>query len=190
MLIIPTERFHLIAFCGLRAGKPAACPRAKPISPTITNTAHITQIGRAVEFCEPHIRRLRARGVPGQRHHRCTTRPSRTTEHGPPRKAWVERGLMSTNTDGSPLHAATISTQFRELITDAGLPPIRLHDLRHGAAHTPRRRRRPQGRPRPTLSLLHHYHPLSPPTPTCTPCLNSPGKPPKQPPTSSPAHGA
>ncbi|MGH3670485.1 MAG: tyrosine-type recombinase/integrase, partial [Pseudonocardiaceae bacterium] len=26
------------------------------------------------------------------------------------------------------------STRFRELITQAGLPPVRLHDLRHGAA--------------------------------------------------------
>jgi integrase-like protein len=49
-------------------------------------------------------------------------------------KAWVDSGLVFTGTDGSPLHPATISTRFRELITDAGLPPVRLHDLRHGAA--------------------------------------------------------
>jgi hypothetical protein len=39
-----------------------------------------------------------------------------------------------TDTNGSPLHPATITTRFQALITQAGLPPIRLHDLRHGAA--------------------------------------------------------
>jgi integrase len=42
--------------------------------------------------------------------------------------------LVFTDTDGSPLHLATISTRFQELIAQAGLPPVRLHDLRHGAA--------------------------------------------------------
>jgi hypothetical protein len=39
-----------------------------------------------------------------------------------------------TDTDGSPLHPAVITTRFQALVTEAGLPPIRLHDLRHGAA--------------------------------------------------------
>jgi hypothetical protein len=48
--------------------------------------------------------------------------------------AWVDSGLVFTDTDGSPPHPAVITTRFEQLITEAGLPPIRLHDLRHGAA--------------------------------------------------------
>lgn len=48
--------------------------------------------------------------------------------------AWVDSGLVFPGPDGRPLHPATISTRFREVVTQARLPPIRLHDLRHGAA--------------------------------------------------------
>ena len=48
--------------------------------------------------------------------------------------AWVETGKVFTREDGSTLHPATITDRFHELVTASGLPPIRLHDLRHGAA--------------------------------------------------------
>jgi integrase len=32
------------------------------------------------------------------------------------------------------LHPEFVSRTFERLVRDAGLPPIRLHDLRHGAA--------------------------------------------------------
>ncbi len=35
---------------------------------------------------------------------------------------------------GEPLHPATISDRFHDLVVAADLPPVRLHDLRHGAA--------------------------------------------------------
>jgi integrase len=41
---------------------------------------------------------------------------------------------MFTEVDGSLLHPADVTDRFRELIARAGLPPIRLHHLRHGAA--------------------------------------------------------
>lgn len=41
---------------------------------------------------------------------------------------------MFTTELGQPLHPAAVSERFTDLVTDAGLPPIRLHDLRHGAA--------------------------------------------------------
>ncbi|SEP52876.1 Phage integrase family protein, partial [Amycolatopsis saalfeldensis] len=47
---------------------------------------------------------------------------------------WVESGLLFTQPDGSPLHPADVTARFQELARLAGLPPIRLHDLRHGAA--------------------------------------------------------
>jgi len=47
---------------------------------------------------------------------------------------WIESGLVFTEPDGSPLHPADITELFQFLARQAGLPPIRLHDLRHGAA--------------------------------------------------------
>ncbi|MGW6936496.1 tyrosine-type recombinase/integrase [Lentzea sp. NPDC054927] len=41
---------------------------------------------------------------------------------------------MFTELDGSPLHPAAVTDLFNALVEQAGLPPIRLHDLRHGAA--------------------------------------------------------
>ncbi|MER5647313.1 site-specific integrase [Streptosporangium sp. NPDC002524] len=49
-------------------------------------------------------------------------------------EAWQETGRVFTREDGSQLHPAWVSDLFSRLAFDAGLPPIRLHDLRHGAA--------------------------------------------------------
>jgi integrase len=48
--------------------------------------------------------------------------------------AWVDSGKVFTRENGEPLHPATISDRFHELVVAADLPPVRLHDLRHGAA--------------------------------------------------------
>jgi integrase len=49
-------------------------------------------------------------------------------------EAWTDSGLVFTYEDGRLLRAGHISEHFRLLVHKAGLPPIRLHDLRHGAA--------------------------------------------------------
>jgi len=48
--------------------------------------------------------------------------------------AWVDTGLVFTREDGSRLVPERVSRHFNKLVRDAGLPPIRLHHLRHGAA--------------------------------------------------------
>jgi integrase len=48
--------------------------------------------------------------------------------------AWVESGLVFTRENGKALHPEYVTRHFERLARDAGLPPIRLHDLRHGAA--------------------------------------------------------
>jgi integrase len=45
-----------------------------------------------------------------------------------------EAEFFFTTPNGDPLHPAYVTDQFQWLIYQAGLPPIRLHDLRHGAA--------------------------------------------------------
>jgi integrase len=49
-------------------------------------------------------------------------------------KDWPDTGLFFVRPDGRPWHPSSVSQRFRRLIQRAGLPPIRLHDLRHGAA--------------------------------------------------------
>ncbi|MFH8797095.1 tyrosine-type recombinase/integrase [Streptomyces sp. NPDC017941] len=47
---------------------------------------------------------------------------------------WVDTGKMFTQEDGNWLHPDTVSKAFRRISDAAGLPPINLRDLRHGAA--------------------------------------------------------
>ncbi|KAB8188623.1 tyrosine-type recombinase/integrase [Nonomuraea phyllanthi] len=48
--------------------------------------------------------------------------------------AWRETGPIFTRADGSPLRPDYLTVRFRNLVHASGLPPIRLHDLRHGTA--------------------------------------------------------
>jgi len=47
---------------------------------------------------------------------------------------WTGSGFEFTDQLGGPLHPAAVTDMFHLLAYLAGLPPIRLHDLRHGAA--------------------------------------------------------
>jgi integrase len=40
---------------------------------------------------------------------------------------------MFTYADGRPIRPEYLTHRFREICQELGLPPIRLHDLRHGA---------------------------------------------------------
>ena len=48
--------------------------------------------------------------------------------------AWDDSGHVFTRKDGEPINPNYATTRFRKLTGRAGLPPVRLHDLRHGAA--------------------------------------------------------
>jgi integrase len=48
--------------------------------------------------------------------------------------AWTDHGLVFCQENGAPLHPAWFRLTFGRLARDAGLPPVRLHDLRHGWA--------------------------------------------------------
>ncbi|WP_247673163.1 tyrosine-type recombinase/integrase [Micromonospora sp. C51] len=49
-------------------------------------------------------------------------------------KTWTDSGYVFVRKDGSPIHPGYASGRFRLLVKRAGIPPVRLHDLRHGAA--------------------------------------------------------
>ena len=47
---------------------------------------------------------------------------------------WHDTGYVFTTPDGSPLHPDWLTRRLGHLVKESGLPPVRLHDLRHGAA--------------------------------------------------------
>jgi hypothetical protein len=48
--------------------------------------------------------------------------------------AYEDSGLVFTHPDGSPIHPHLFSDWFKQHVRAAGLPAIRLHDLRHSYA--------------------------------------------------------
>jgi integrase len=46
----------------------------------------------------------------------------------------TSEGWVFTHEDGEPLSPSYLTHKFNDLVEEAGLPPVRLHDLRHGAA--------------------------------------------------------
>lgn len=48
--------------------------------------------------------------------------------------AWTEAGHVFTTPTGAPVNPNEVTDQYEQLSMEAGLPLIRLHDLRHGAA--------------------------------------------------------
>lgn len=49
-------------------------------------------------------------------------------------EAWQENDLVFSNNHGGFLHPTHMYIAFQKLLKDAGLPPMRFHDLRHSAA--------------------------------------------------------
>ncbi|MFJ3832095.1 tyrosine-type recombinase/integrase [Streptomyces sp. NPDC090046] len=130
--------WHLIAFRGLRRGE--AC--GQPWSETnldrhsLTVTGQLVQDGWEVEASEPktdsgfRVVALDDDTVSVLEQHRKQQEANRA-EWG---SAWVNTGLVFTQEDGSWLHPGKVTDLFERLVAASGLPPIRLHDLRHGAA--------------------------------------------------------
>uniref|UniRef100_A0AAU2V6S5 Site-specific integrase n=1 Tax=Streptomyces sp. NBC_00003 TaxID=2903608 RepID=A0AAU2V6S5_9ACTN len=49
-------------------------------------------------------------------------------------KKWIDSGRVFTKEDGSEYHPQFFSDRFERLYKKISLPPVRLHDLRHGSA--------------------------------------------------------
>ncbi|MFF9898461.1 tyrosine recombinase XerC [Streptomyces longispororuber] len=61
-------------------------------------------------------------------------RAARDRAEGKNTADWVDTGKVLTAEDGGWLHPDVLSKEFQKLYEQAGLPPIHLRDLRHGAA--------------------------------------------------------
>ncbi|MCG5216549.1 site-specific integrase [Streptosporangium sp. KLBMP 9127] len=130
--------YHLVAFRGLRRGE-ACGVRWVDLDlddHVLTVTKQLTIVGRQVEEGDPKtessdgVVALDKQTVAVLRIHR----KRQLTEKRTAGEAWLDTGRIFTREDGSELKPDWVSEQFERLAFAAGLPPIRLHDLRHGAA--------------------------------------------------------
>lgn len=130
--------FHLIAHRGLRRGE--ACglhwTDLDLDNGHLTVTWQIVQYGWATELKAPktegseRVVALDDGTIAALRAHRTRQKAERLAAG----TGWTDTGLVFTKQDGTALHPATITDLLHALTAAAGLPPVRLHDLRHGAA--------------------------------------------------------
>ncbi|WP_116051240.1 tyrosine-type recombinase/integrase [Amycolatopsis palatopharyngis] len=130
--------FHLIAYRGLRRGEACGLPwwNTDLTNRSITISTALVQLGWKIEFGEPkseasgRIVALDEATTAVLRRQKRRQNELRTAAG----TAWVEHELVCTEADGSPLHPAKLTDAFHAIADAAELPPVRLHDLRHGAA--------------------------------------------------------
>ncbi|GIJ09166.1 tyrosine-type recombinase/integrase [Micromonospora andamanensis] len=130
--------FHLIAFRGLRRGE--ACglrPEDLDLKgKTLTVATQLVEISGEIEENAPksdagnRIVALDRDSLKVAKRHLKRQRKAQE-EAG---AAWVESGRLFTRPTGEWVEPNWLSDYFDRLVRKAGLPPIRLHDLRHGAA--------------------------------------------------------
>lgn len=134
--------FYLVAHTGLRRGEAVGLRwsdlhlRGADGRATMLVAQQIVQIGWDTDIGAPksdageRVVALDPATVTVLKAHR-TRQNARRLAAGP---VWDEADLVFTREDGNPWHPADVTDAFTEAAADAGLPPIRLHDLRHGTA--------------------------------------------------------
>jgi integrase len=130
--------FHLIAFRGLRRGE--ACGQrwvdTNLRSGMLTVARQLVVDGWEVYEDDPKTD-AGARTVALDSHTTALLEEHREHQRAERENwgdAWVETGCVFTQENGAWLHPQTVTRTFLRLSEAAGLPPVRLHDLRHGAA--------------------------------------------------------
>ncbi|RBQ15317.1 site-specific integrase [Spongiactinospora rosea] len=130
--------YRLIALRGLRRGEAAGLRwrEVNESAKTIGINWQITQLGwqpiqgKPKTDASDRVIAVDAQTMAALRHHHA----QQAKEHLAAGQDWAGSGFVFTDELGRPLHPQHLTDQFYWLAYEAGLPPIRLHDLRHGAA--------------------------------------------------------
>lgn len=130
--------FHLVAFRGLRRGEGCGA-RWEDLDldeQLLAVAKQLVQVGWEFEEGAPKteasdgVIALDTGTVSVLREHRKQQLEEKLAWGG----SWTNTGRIFTHENGAELHPAWVSELFSQLAFKAGLPPIRLHDLRHCAA--------------------------------------------------------
>ncbi|MEV0115517.1 site-specific integrase [Streptomyces sp. NPDC050844] len=130
--------FHLITFRGLRRGEACGVRWSDYATAAreMTVAVQLVQDGWEVIESAPKtdsgervisIDEYTAEALDAHR----TKQAAERCQWGP---AYIETGRMFTQEDGDRIHPGWLTDYFERLVELSGLPPIRLHDLRHVAA--------------------------------------------------------
>jgi integrase len=130
--------WHLIAFRGLRRSEAVGLPWSDVDLDRRTVTIRETRVQVGADVVEGDTKTdssartvsLDAGTVEVLRAHRRRQAELRLLLGS----AWVDTGLVFAKADGSALVPDSVSQRFDRLVIRTGLPPVRLHDLRHLAA--------------------------------------------------------
>lgn len=133
------EALYTVALAvGLRLGEALGVqwPAIDLENGTLTVRTALQRVNGALQLVEPKSASSRRTVVLPQvavealRAHRTRQLEERLLAGG----RWQESGLVFTTTEGKPLDARNVFRGFQRLLARAGLPHLRLHDLRHGCA--------------------------------------------------------
>lgn len=129
--------FHLIAMRGLRRGE--ACGLKWEDLDLDEGLAYLSR-----QIQEGPDGRLRACPLKTESSRRAVALDPQTVTVFRAHRSWQNRwlnesgiatqGWVFTDEIGRPLSPACLTRTFNRLVEESGLPPVRLHDLRHGAA--------------------------------------------------------
>jgi integrase len=128
--------FRLIALRGLRRGEACGARRAEHDRKhaTLGISWQITMLGWRPHQGKPKSAASdRIVALDDETNH-ILTRHAAQQDRDRATAGLSEAEFFFTTPGGDPLHPAYVTDQFQWLVYQAGLPPIRLHDLRHSAA--------------------------------------------------------
>ncbi|WP_406738519.1 site-specific integrase [Streptomyces sp. NBC_00853] len=126
-------------FLGPRRGEMAALPWTEVSLTDLSMriSAQLVEVAYRVYGEEPKADSVRTMSISAHSGrvltaHRARQERERSQWEG--EEAWVESGCVFTMENGAALHPDWISRRFKRLVELSGLPPVRLHDLRHLSA--------------------------------------------------------
>lgn len=128
--------FHLIALRGLRRAETAGLRWCDlDLERGLLMVTHTTQrVNGRLMHCPPKTTASRRTVVLDRATVKELRRHRMRQQVEAAQRGLDPSGFVFTNRRGQPLNPDHLYREFVKAVADAGLPPIRLHDLRHGAA--------------------------------------------------------